>query len=151
MQVLVYDLNLCYYWLFNLPWKKKKTFDLLTSEATKRISIVCNRIWWLHSPSTKSWKLWFQLRRVRIIDTRWCECVTISDWSVSHVHIQSPFNFKTLNKDSSTPTIWSLNQQMSTPHKPFFKTYCTPDQFRDCLFIFLKNYNTLVTFKICSL
>ena len=29
--------------------------------------------------------------------------------------------------------------------------YCTPDQFFDCLCIFLKNYNTLVTSKICFL
>ena len=29
--------------------------------------------------------------------------------------------------------------------------YCTPDQFCDCLFIFPKNYNTLVTSKICFL
>ena len=29
--------------------------------------------------------------------------------------------------------------------------YCTPDQFFDCLRIFLKNLNTLVTSKICFL
>ena len=29
--------------------------------------------------------------------------------------------------------------------------YCTPDHFSDCLCIFLKNYNTLVTSKICFL
>ena len=29
--------------------------------------------------------------------------------------------------------------------------YCTPDQFFDCLCIFLKSYNTLVTSKICFL
>ena len=29
--------------------------------------------------------------------------------------------------------------------------YCTPDQFFDCLCIFLKNYNTLVASKICFL
>ena len=29
--------------------------------------------------------------------------------------------------------------------------YCTPDQFLDCLCIFIKNYNTLVTSKICFL
>ena len=27
--------------------------------------------------------------------------------------------------------------------------YCTPGQFLDCFCIFLKNYNTLVTSKIC--
>ena len=35
----------------------------------------------------------------------------------------------------------------STP----LRGYCTPDQFFDCLCIFLKNYNTLVTSKICFL
>ena len=29
--------------------------------------------------------------------------------------------------------------------------YCTPGQFLDCFCIFLKNYNTLVTSKICFL
>ena len=29
--------------------------------------------------------------------------------------------------------------------------YCTPDHFIDCLCIFLKNYNTFVTSKICFL
>ena len=29
--------------------------------------------------------------------------------------------------------------------------YCTPSQFLDCFCIFLKNYNTLVTSKICFL
>ena len=32
-----------------------------------------------------------------------------------------------------------------------FRGYCTPDQFCDCLCIWLKNYNTLVTGKICLL
>ena len=27
--------------------------------------------------------------------------------------------------------------------------YCTPDQFCDCLYIFLKNYNILETTMIC--
>ena len=38
-------------------------------------------------------------------------------------------------------------------HRPFhpLRGYCTPDQFFDCLFIFLKNCNTLVTSKICFL
>ena len=35
-------------------------------------------------------------------------------------------------------------------HLPL-RGYCTPDQFFDCLCIFLKNYNTLVTSKICFL
>ena len=29
--------------------------------------------------------------------------------------------------------------------------YCTPGQFLDCFCIFLKNYNTLVTSKMCFL
>ena len=29
-----------------------------------------------------------------------------------------------------------------------FREYCTPDQFFDCLCIFLKNYNTLITSKM---
>ena len=29
--------------------------------------------------------------------------------------------------------------------------YCTPGQFLDCFCIFLKNYNTLITSKICLL
>ena len=33
----------------------------------------------------------------------------------------------------------------------FLRGYCTPVQFLDCFCIFLKNYNTLVTSKICFL
>ena len=33
----------------------------------------------------------------------------------------------------------------------FLRGYCTPDQFCECLCIFLKNYNTLVTNKMCFL
>ena len=33
----------------------------------------------------------------------------------------------------------------------FLRGYCTPGQFLDCFCIFLKNYNTLVTSKICFL
>ena len=36
-------------------------------------------------------------------------------------------------------------------YKLYFNGYCTPDQFCDCLCIFLKNYNTSVTSKICFL
>ena len=37
---------------------------------------------------------------------------------------------------------WQLNA---------LRGYCIPDQFFDCLCLFLKNYNTLVTSKICFL
>ena len=33
----------------------------------------------------------------------------------------------------------------------FLRGYCTPDQFCDCLCIYLKNYNTLVTSNICGI
>ena len=33
----------------------------------------------------------------------------------------------------------------------YLRGYCTPGQFLDCFCIFLKNYNTLVTSKICFL
>ena len=35
--------------------------------------------------------------------------------------------------------------------KSALRGYCTPGQFLDCFFIFLKNYNTSVTNKICFL
>ena len=36
-------------------------------------------------------------------------------------------------------------------HLDPLRGYCTPGQFLDCVCIFLKNYNTLVTSKICFL
>ena len=39
----------------------------------------------------------------------------------------------------------------SSPQLTYLRGYCTTDQFCDCLCIFLKNYNTLVTSKICFL
>ena len=56
--------------------------------------------------------------------------------------------------------IWSRDvyiyfQNQSKTHKicltRCLRGYCTPDQFCGCLCIFLKNYNTLVTSKICFL
>ena len=59
-------------------------------------------------------------------------------------------NFPKMNFRNSTfcPTMEfiSRNNFLNT-----LRGYCTPDHFFDCLCIFLKNYNTFVTSKICFL
>ena len=46
---------------------------------------------------------------------------------------------------------WHLSWWLNFDFKLILRGYCTPDQFFDCLCIFLKNYKTLVTSKICFL
>ena len=43
------------------------------------------------------------------------------------------------------------NKLLDTRQCFYLRGYCIPDQFCDCLCIFLKNYNTMVTSKICFL
>ena len=43
--------------------------------------------------------------------------------------------------------VWQIIWKFYFP----LRGYCTPGQFLDCFCIFLKNYNTLVTSKICFL
>ena len=51
--------------------------------------------------------------------------------------------------------IWGANSYISyqilKSGEQYLRGYCTPDQFFDCLCIFLKNYNTLVASKVCFL
>ena len=52
-------------------------------------------------------------------------------------------------------TLQSIPSNMGVPpgsnYITILRGYCTPGQFLDCFCIFLKNYNTLVTSKICFL
>ena len=45
----------------------------------------------------------------------------------------------------------TITQKTRKYEHGWYKGYCTPDQICDCLCIFLKNDNTLVTDKICFL
>ena len=45
----------------------------------------------------------------------------------------------------------SVTQRKGIKKVKDLRGYCTPGQFLDCFCIFLKNYNTLVTSKICFL
>ena len=59
-----------------------------------------------------------------------------------HVDTLVGYNFQ---KEKSLPASFKPQEIL------WLRGYCTPDQFFDCLCIFLKNYNTLVTSKICFL
>ena len=55
------------------------------------------------------------------------------------------FNLNILNSSSSEDLWLALHVSV------MLSGYCTPGQFLDCFCIFLKNYNTLITSKICFL
>ena len=63
--------------------------------------------------------------------------------------IQFFFLFMLLS--NSTFKQWCLLYTNSFSHIFCLRGYCTLDQFCDCLCIFLNNYNTLVTSKMCFL
>ena len=61
----------------------------------------------------------------------------------------TPFDHLSVKKSKLSVLLYSIIAK--TVMIKGLRGYCTPDQFFDCLCIFLKNYNTLVTSKICFL
>ena len=66
---------------------------------------------------------------------------------------QATRKYNSSSNSISLPWIGTLykNRQVRNMVINTLRGYCTPGQFLDCFCIFLKNYNTLVTSKICFL
>ena len=82
--------------------------------------------------------------------------------SYSSDFLKCSLNFRCIHSKKSDSRDQSLQSEKNIAPKKvkmsLFKSevlrlrgYCTPDHFCDCLYIFLKNYNSLVTSKICFL
>ena len=73
--------------------------------------------------------------------------LAVTSWNVLSQGIQTHILFP------SWSSFWVLkNKFLRFSHRNTpLRGYCTPGHFLDCFCIFLKNYNTLVTSKICFL
>ena len=119
---------------------------------------------WYFVPATDVIPFWrghfyTTLLSVLVIRLIWFPSVKINFWSISpsihtifHLVIQ-PNPVSAMGESPITSMFAEIHHK-----RVFFKTmnwclrgYCTPDQFFDCLCIFLKNYNTLATSKVCFL
>ena len=88
--------------------------------------------------------IWCKLVSCNVPTT--CVCIYIKYMYLSNSCFSRPgvFNEDNIKLEIQAPkTGWNKWKVL--------RGYCTPGQFLDCFCIFLKNYNTLVTTKICFL
>ena len=114
---------------------------LLTCYKTTRLLVFRN--WY-----SKNWNATI------ILSTCYTLLKTYNETSLIDPGFQPVHLMKTLQqriKYFTTCEMHHILEATKCQKKMLLRGYCTPGQFLDCFCIFLKNYNTLVTSKICFL
>ena len=150
-----------------MPQILKCVFSLLTDRPWPQRQMLYNvtsRLLLVFSPGAKNKKvtlgmrlLWKYIRKSKLVYRKY-RCILCYNCQLESIvnsklkfwgYSEKNMGFQLTPKKVLLPVEpWGM--RMQSEHTTL-RGYCTPSQFLDCFCIFLKNYNTLVTSKICFL